>query len=75
MRARLKREIERLRAVLLDQQRDDPLDVVDLLAAMELSVGGDAAEVWHRHRERMGVEDDGPGEQRITSLLASSRVA
>lgn len=50
-------------------QHPSHLDLVDTLTLMELSVGGgDVAEVWHATCERLGVEDDGTGEERIKRL-------
>ena len=52
-------------------RRPDDLDLVDTLTLMELSVGGgDVAATWHATRERLGVEDDGSGAERIRRLRA-----
>ncbi len=70
--ASIKRRLDRLEQ-LVARLRCVPasLDVVDLLTRMELSTGRgdeDVGEVWHRVRERLGVEDDGSGEGRICRL-------
>ena len=50
-------------------RRPNSLDLVDTLTLMELSVGGgDVVATWHRVRERMGVEDDGSGVERVRRL-------
>ncbi len=50
-------------------RRPDSMDLVDTVTLMELSVdGGDVAATWHRVRERMGVEDDGSGAERVRRL-------
>ncbi len=54
------------------------LDVVDLLTRMELATlhgGEDVGELWRRVRERMGVEDDGTGEERVAAILAGTEKA
>ncbi len=66
--ARLERLTGRLRRV------PSPLDAVDLLTRMELATlhgGEDVGELWRRVRERMGVEDDGSGEERVRTIRAS----
>ncbi len=65
--ARLERLAGRLR------RAPSPLDVVDLLTRMELATlqgGEDVGELWRRVRERLGVEDDGSGEERVRAIRA-----
>ncbi len=47
------------------------LDAVDLLTRMELATlhgDEDVGELWRRVLERMGVEDDGSGEERVRAI-------
>ena len=63
--------LERLAGML--RRLPTPLDAVDLLTLMELATlhgGEDVGEVWRRVRERMGVEDDGSGEERVRAIRA-----
>ncbi len=65
--ARLEQLVARLRRMPAS------LDVVDLLTRMELATGQggeDVAPLWRRVRERMGVEDDGTGEERVRAIRA-----
>ena len=65
--ARLERLIGRPR------RAPSSLDAVDLLTRMELATlqgGEDVAALWHRVRERLGVEDDGSGDERIAAIRA-----
>ncbi len=67
--------LERLAGSL--RRLPSPLDAVDLLTRMELSTGRggeDVGELWRRVRERMGAEDDGTGEERIRTIVATLRV-
>jgi hypothetical protein len=66
LRARVAR-LERRAAAL---RRVDPLDVVDVLTLMQLATAAqaDASATWHRHRQQMGVEDDGTGEGRVAAI-------
>ncbi len=71
----IKRRLDRLEAVLARLRRmPTSLDVVDLLTRMELYTGQggeDVGDLWRRVRERMGVEDDGTGEERVRAIRAS----
>ncbi len=71
IKGRLSR-LERLAGML--RRVPTPLDAVDLLTRMELSTGRggeDVGELWRRVRERLGVEDDGTGEERVRAIRAS----
>ena len=65
----LRKRLDRVEAVL--SRRRHALDLVDLLTRMRLSVEdpeADAAAVWHGVRERLGVKDDGSGEERVEAI-------
>ena len=71
----LRARIERLERMAGRARGASRLDAVDAITLMDLATLGrseDVAALWRRNLARMGLEDDGSGEERIANIRDQS---